>query len=110
MNLIYFSVYFLLAFLQYLKHLLNAKELFSINYPFISVDVTCRQLGFKSGVPLCCAPYGYIKSHGTMETIKCRGDEKRLTNCPHELPYGSMCSMDYAAAACFNGSLPKRKL
>ncbi|XP_060571753.1 deleted in malignant brain tumors 1 protein-like isoform X2 [Ruditapes philippinarum] len=71
------------------------------------VDVTCSQLGFDSGVPLCCSPYGYIKSHGTMETIKCKGNEAKLTDCPHELPYGSMCSMDYAAAACFNGSLPK---
>lgn len=70
------------------------------------VDVTCRQLGYETGLPLCCAPYGYIKSHGLMETVMCRGDETRLTNCKHEPPYGSMCSMDYAATACYNGSLP----
>ena len=39
--------------------------------------------------------------------MKCKGNEAKLTDCPHELPYGSMCSMDYAAAACYNGSLPK---
>ncbi|XP_052791481.1 deleted in malignant brain tumors 1 protein-like isoform X3 [Mya arenaria] len=68
------------------------------------VDVTCGQLGYETGLPLCCAPYGYIKSHGMMEGLQCKGSEARLTDCPHSPPYGVMCSMDYAAAACYNRS------
>ncbi|XP_052276945.1 deleted in malignant brain tumors 1 protein-like isoform X3 [Dreissena polymorpha] len=68
------------------------------------VDVVCRQLGFETGFPLHNAPYGYIKAPGTMEAVQCNGNEKKITDCPHNIPYVSMCSMDYAAAACFNRS------
>ena len=69
--------------------------------------MTCKQLGFETGIPLCCAPYGYIKSHGTIESVHCQGHERRLTECSYQTPYGSMCSMDYAASACYNNTMLK---
>ena len=70
-------------------------------------DVTCRQLGYGTGLPLCCSSYGYRKSKDFSDNVRCVGNERRLTDCPHDPPFGNVCSMDYAAVACYNGSLPK---
>ena len=69
--------------------------------------MTCRQLGYQTGLSMCCSPYGYRKTKEFIDNVKCVGTEKRLSDCNNGVLYGHVCSMDYAAAACYNGSLPK---
>ena len=84
-----------------LKNIMN-KDLIS---EFQIQDVTCRQLGYERGVSICCGAYGYLYAKGVIDKLECVGNETRLLNCTHHPPPGS-CSQDYAAVACFNGTLP----
>ncbi|KAL3866131.1 hypothetical protein ACJMK2_043461, partial [Sinanodonta woodiana] len=68
--------------------------------------VTCGQLHFEKGLPLCCAPYGYTSTMGFMDNMQCTGSEKKLIDCQHGPPYGQSCMMDYASVFCYDGELP----
>ncbi|XP_033749618.1 deleted in malignant brain tumors 1 protein-like isoform X1 [Pecten maximus] len=69
-----------------------------------NLRVTCQQLGFENGLSICCGAYGYLYSQSLAERIQCYGNETKLQDCKSDNPYGS-CSVDYAAVACYNGSL-----
>lgn len=80
----------------------------SLTFTFLCVGVTCRQLGYENGVSICCGAYGYLYSQSLAERIQCRGNETKLHDCKFDNPFGS-CSVDYAAVACYNGSLTASK-
>ena len=95
--------------LKYFRESVGIRDNESRLYDIVCVilDVTCQQLGYINGLPLCCSPYGYRKTKEFMDNVKCVGNERRLTDCKHNVPHGNVCSLDYAAVACYNGSLPK---
>lgn len=70
-------------------------------------DVTCKQLGLQHGVSVCCGAYGYMYAKGVMDNVTCTGSEESLLKCSSTPPYSS-CSRDYAAVACYNGTLPSK--
>ncbi|XP_052098351.1 deleted in malignant brain tumors 1 protein-like [Mytilus californianus] len=71
------------------------------------IDVTCRQLGLQHGVSVCCGAYGYMYTKGVLDNVTCSGPEDSLLKCDSSAPYSS-CSRDYAAVACYNGTLPPK--
>ena len=72
-------------------------------------DVTCKILGYQSGLPLCCAPYGYSFRNTILGGVTCQGNEKHMTDCSTSLiaTNDNTCfPQEYASVACYNG---KRK-
>ncbi|XP_052829164.1 deleted in malignant brain tumors 1 protein isoform X2 [Octopus bimaculoides] len=76
-----------------------------LNWTKEDATVVCRELGHGKGIPICCGVYGLHTWDNTLSQLSCTGNETTLDQC-RQLPPVSMCYYkEYAAVACFNGSM-----
>ncbi|KAL5004337.1 hypothetical protein ScPMuIL_017793 [Solemya velum] len=65
-----------------------------------SANVVCKEMGFKSGVSICCSAFGDFSYHGyTLTDVSCVGSENSILNCTHQRM--KSCDSDrYASVVC----------
>ena len=51
---------------------------------FLFSEVTCRSLGYKDGLPVCCSAYGFISYKYRFSRFQCDGSESSLEKCTNE--------------------------
>ena len=55
------------------------------NWSYEDANVTCRQLGYKEGIPIQHDHYGdRVKRFALISSVNCTGNESSLFECEHD--------------------------
>lgn len=72
----------------------------------VAAKVTCRSLGYKNGISLCCSVFGEMKKYPIgITNVQCTGQERSLLGCDYTYRIDDGCaSKKYASVACSNSA------
>ena len=74
--------------------------------------VICRQLGYPRAVATpCCNAFGEVNSSFWMYDVKCKGNERSLTECDFKVGASNICAQkyDFASVVCENPNITDSK-